>query len=1136
MSELESALLELLEKQSVPVTYSYIDVVLPKWDFSDISKSIETLKQSGLISVGVEGVALAACEENLIESDNIIVEDQHDNATVKYGTSVDYLPYDILIGDSQTARDDQYEQISEEELRGLIASIESGPNILEYSNEKTIGLTYDETEYPDEQLEPKEESGLEKVPLLHAGDSVDTLYVSNRVKNAIRKNGLTTIRELIASLGKILDSRGVGEKSKEELRSLLEVSVSKIGFDISEEQAEALKSISNNARYVFDAFGTLVMLYNPSNKASDRSDSVAIESGSDMLALPIDVLEMGDAINRCFRRNGITTIEALVAKTDEQLLKLRGIGIHKVEVARSALESLYESGNTISIEATKNLSDSEIESQGYDDLLDSFDIRAVGLLDACALRLQEEGIDLFFPSFRVIYLPLAQMALESSDWNASDAKELIFEAISESAPAVEAFKTSFRGRLQSARAEELSSRTECRVRVPGSSIWRKHAIDVLHEFEDCAFDESTGLVKFQRTTLEEWLRGLSERDAELLALRLRGLTLEECGKRAGITRERVRQVITGLLKQRPLLSEDSWRYLYTTYNISKSDFILITGSDAKVSNYLELTTKKKERQSLPLTASLSDERISEEVKSGVRSLLNKDFLFVDGERVHKDRKSIILYLVNKLTERSRITINDLHDAYSRFLEDHSLASSDLPFGKLHNFQEWTRRNVPEILSTRSGEGAYIRFYDASQYDYSKLKELFTSGLFSDIECSAALIYNHPLASEIIQELDIKDEYELHYIAKNYCDLPSTIVFSRMPTIVFGDGDRDKQILELIQENGPIDASSLASMYREKYGVAEGTFKGTYLKGFELYKSHGGYSCSFEEMSSDQLETLSGLLTGDYHPMPLIKMQFKDRYPNASTSLINKLNLEKVGYRPSYELLIRADLDEKKAFEDLIDNHVQFSPETDGFLAEVFKHPAFDSVLQIKVNALDVVEYEKDKFIHLDAVISAIDESATKEDFEDYVAKVLEATDKNEPFTVYSLNKSGFRHRVEGYANEVGFGDEFLESLISTARVGGRIKTTSASGRIVFCKTPFSFSVVDLFESTLSELKRADVEDLCMYLKERYGVAFSASLARSIIRRSELFFHEELDKVFESSEEYDRFVQEVLARQGRKELQ
>ena len=84
--------------------------------------------------------------------------------------------------------------------------------------------------------------------------------------------------------------------------------------------------------------------------------------------------------------------------------------------------------------------------------------------------------------------------------------------------------------------------------------------------------------------------------------------------------------------------------------------------------------------------------------------------------------------------------------------------------------------------------------------------------------------------------------------------------------------------------------------------------------------------------------------------------------------------------------------------------------------------------------------------------------------------------------------------------------------------------------MVFCKTPFSFSVVDLFESTLSELKSADVEDLCMYLKERYGVAFSASLARSIIRRSELFFHEELDKVFESSEEYDRFVQEVLARQ------
>ena len=167
---------------------------------------------------------------------------------------------------------------------------------------------------------------------------------------------------------------------------------------------------------------------------------------------------------------------------------------------------------------------------------------------------------------------------------------------------------------------------------------------------------------------------------------------------------------------------------------------------------------------------------------------------------------------------------------------------------------------------------------------------------------------------------------------------------------------------------------------------------------------------------------------------------------------------------------------------------------------------------------------------MNAVISAIDETVTKADFENYIDRVLEATNKNEPFTVYSLRNSGFNHCVEKYANEIGFGDEFLESLISTARVGGRIKTTSVGSQIIFCKTPYSFSVVDLFENALGELKSIDVEDLCLYMKDKYGIETSPYLARNIIRRSELFYHEDLDRVFEGPEEYDKLVQEILSKQ------
>lgn len=1134
MPEIESSILAVLGKQSGPVTYSYIDAVLPKWGFSEISKAIDALKQSGAVSVGLEGIALKPSAANTIEDEAEIADDspeqQHAGLHTKYDVSVDYLPYDILIGDSEPTKTDQYEQISEEELRELIASIEDEPSLLDYSDEKTIGLSTSDEPQGKKSSNLATEPTLECAPLLHAFDSTDSLALSNRIRNAIQKNGLYTVKELIANLKKFLGGKGLGEKSKNELLHFLELSSKNCKSTLSSEQVEALRCLSNNTQYIFDAFGTLSVIDKEQIAETVSSESDGQNAEADLLALPIDVLELGDANTRCFKRNGITTIESLVSKSDDQLLQLRGIGALKVEVARVAVDKLLHDGVVGVTLPTNNLVEETVNPLAYEGYLYKYDNRTIELLDTCAMRLCREGLDLLPEAFRVYYLPMAQEALDVSDGNIADAEELILEAIAESPSAIDAFKASLKGQLEQAKAKELTSRTECTVRIPENPVWQSHALDVLQEFDDCALDETSGLIRFKHLTLDDWIQSLPERDAELLSLRLRGLTLDECGKRSDITRERVRQITTRVLNQRPLLKEDAFRYLYTTYDTDKSNFTLITGADVKTENYLSLTTERKDRQFLPLTTALSDELISEDVKNGIRSLLNKDFIFIDGERVRKDRRSIILFLVNKLTEHSRITITDLQEAYARFLSEYALESKSLSFGTLHNLQEWTRRNVPEILSVRSGEDAYIRYYDASQYDYSKLKEFMTSGLFEDIECSSALIFNHPLASEIIEELEIKDEYELHYIARNYCDLPDNVVFGRMPTIIFGDGNREKQTLDLIQEYGPIDASTLASLYREKYGVPEASFKGSYLRGFEIYKSHGSYSCSFEEMSNEQLETLTTLLTGDFHPMSLIKLQFKDKYPDASTSLINKLNLEKVGYRPSHELLMRIDLDERTVFENLVDTHTSFGPETEGFISEIFKHPDFDSVLQIKINALDIVEYEKDKYIHLDAVISAIDESATKADFENYVEKVLEATNKNEPFTVQSLRDSGFTHRVEGYAIEVGFGDEFLESLISTARVGGRIKTTSVGSRIIFCKTPYSFSVVDLFENALGELKSIDVEDLCLYMKDKYGIEISPYLARNIIRRSELFYHEDLDRVFESPEEYDKLVQEVLSRQ------
>ena len=144
MPEIEDSIIRLLETQSGPVTYSFIDALLPKWDFAEVSRAIENLRQSGLVSVGIEGVAYAGASN----SSEDYTQEQKDGSNSKYSANIEYLSYDILIGDSEEKNPDDYDHVSEEELRELILSIEHGSSILDYSDEKTIGADPGDPSFP----------------------------------------------------------------------------------------------------------------------------------------------------------------------------------------------------------------------------------------------------------------------------------------------------------------------------------------------------------------------------------------------------------------------------------------------------------------------------------------------------------------------------------------------------------------------------------------------------------------------------------------------------------------------------------------------------------------------------------------------------------------------------------------------------------------------------------------------------------------------------------------------------------------------------------------------------------------------------------------------------------------------------
>ena len=70
---------------------------------------------------------------------------------------------------------------------------------------------------------------------------------------------------------------------------------------------------------------------------------------------------------------------------------------------------------------------------------------------------------------------------------------------------------------------------------------------------------------------------ITERHLDILRCRIRGETLAETGRKMGLSGERIRQLekktFMHLTKDEEIFSEDRWKYLYTTYSISRDLFI-----------------------------------------------------------------------------------------------------------------------------------------------------------------------------------------------------------------------------------------------------------------------------------------------------------------------------------------------------------------------------------------------------------------------------------------------------------------------------------------------------------------------------------------------------------------------------------
>ncbi|WP_346674535.1 sigma factor-like helix-turn-helix DNA-binding protein [Enorma phocaeensis] len=1115
-TEIKHQIRSILSAVDGPCPASFLSFQLPEVDFEKMESALLDMVRVGELRMGPEGVSLIpqastgiACEVGV---EPIVTSPHIDDGG------------DLSLEEGDDDHSNLFEGMSDQSIEKYFAQLFNEPcSSPQEKPEQTSPVTRTDESYERDGHDAlaAEKGSDDGIPILFT-----TVVLRQDIPLQLAKYangcGKRTWGQLLSC--EIEDIRGVGKLALLRLESYLNQHAL-IRSSIPDWARSRVRRVGDT-NYYFDQIGVLCSvpeghLNSPQTKYSGLVASKEIES------IPVEQLVLRKPTERLLRANGITTVGEILELGEEGLLSLRSFGLVKLREVYEAIEMLQP--NAVE-RYPKDLQSCEAEdSTTEDDALLAESVKTV--LDT----LQNMEIPHYRPSMEGWLLTRKDLLLQGE---ASDESFVISTLISEGLDkeASTACASELAHWAQTVERGELDCSNWSRP-FPKNKIWS----DAVHSFFDNSkcfeIDDALQIVVYRPISVEDWLKQIepTNRDANILRLRMEGCTLQEAGDAYGLTRERARQLVEKTLRHLPVFSEDRFLPLMQNYQVSQQEFCGISGCSSKAYHYIMLHSfKRRDRGNLP--DAVNDTSLSEELRMAVRDYLHNrqlsNMVHIGGEYILKDRLSLVRHVLSSMTESGErsVAVEELYRVYKDFCIQNGIEKlPDLLPSSSRALFSWMQRQRC-FMAPRS---TAVRVYDFDLFDFSELENLWSDLSERNIECSTALIYReNPI---LMESLDIRDAYELYWISETlYQDVVEGVAFGpRMPMVTLGKADRYAQILSLIEELSPVPAGNLATEYERRYGVARASFLGSFLGEFSQYKEGNSYAVRRKSLTAEELDFLHDELSGaDYRSLEFVRERFVGAYPDESLSAISDSTLRELALRYADDdyfisegLIVRRDLDLSGTFQRLINCRDFFSEGDEGFGHDVFVHSAFRAELNKALRAFDVVQCMQDTYFS--AIELERQFGIRKCDIKGYLEAVLEFAGEDAPFTIHSLNKQGFSHIAELLCEDDRFGDTPLESILSSGSGSKRFSTSSMGGKMVFCKTEKPFSTVSLLEAIVQREGELEIEELTDVLVDEYDIQVFPSYVRQAVQRTSLEYVPTLDMVFCTAGDYRAYIKRYL---------
>ena len=617
--------------------------------------------------------------------------------------------------------------------------------------------------------------------------------------------------------------------------------------------------------------------------------------------------------------------------------------------------------------------------------------------------------------------------------------------------------------------------------------------------------------------LDEWIDTLQGTCKAALECRFQGMTLEETGGKLGLTRERIRQIVAKAVNRCPKIYEDDFKEFIESYFFTKEEFCSLLNLTICQINYLLLSYKRGSRD---LQAFLDDDMVPAHFKENVPSAFRGKVLVLDGECILLKRDVLLQKLLKLFYSDKDCSVEEFAEFYSGFLNENHIADFDnLRFPNLRALEARILDNPYTIAKT----GRNFRYYDTDAININELLESIEIGKYENIEISTLkLIRDWP---DVMEQYDIRDEYELHnLIRKKIGEIENyPISVTRMPFITIGNGDRTKQVEELLLQMAPVTNIELAAVYEKQYGVRQETVLANFLKCIDIYYHDGIFDLELQDLTLDEYDVLHCKLTEDVYLWDTIVQIYYSISSDPKLDAINSMTLRKLGFRVYSQYVIKANYPSADAFftQLLLKNRILDINELPNWLRTI---QVYYSVLTELRDALELIEVKKDLFFRFDYFLEFFG-IKSKDQLINLGDEVLSRMNDMEYISVDAIVNN----------EEMNDFPEFVRNpfvLNSILRVLPEIKTIRISNTYIATKKKNELSQLGLITYVITKEGGMIVSDLVEILHSKYCLNLDKSRILYVIENSEFVIYDDIFDYVCLRTEWDGYIGPVYLSETR----